>query len=91
MIIKEKDEKDLVQNHSQNRCISRHMRNSAKESAALIVCGRAFQSLGAELEKSSETKLCFCCVFQQHLESVGVVVMMSKGVVQEYICSLHQC
>ena len=27
------------------------------ESASLIVCGRAFQSLGAGLEKSSETKL----------------------------------
>ena len=51
----------------------------------LIVCGRAFQSSGAKLEKSSETKHLCCYVSQQHLESVGVAAMLSEGVVQERI------
>ena len=41
-----------VQSHLQNRCIFRRLQNAAKESASLIVCSRAFQSLGAELEKA---------------------------------------
>ena len=57
--------------------------NAAKESASLIVCGRAFLSLGAELKMALKPN-CWC-VFQQHLESVGVVAMMSKRVV----CSTH--
>ena len=41
----------VVQSHSQNRCVFRHLQNAANESASLIVCGvRAFQSLGVELE-----------------------------------------
>ena len=60
------------------------LRNTAKESASLIVCGRAFQSLRAELEKARKPN-CFFGVFQQHLESVGVVAIMSEGVVQEPI------
>ena len=51
----------------------------------LIVCDRAFQSSGAKLEKSSETKHLCCYVSQQHLESVGVAAMVIEGVVQERI------
>ena len=37
---------------SENRWVFRRLRNIAEESASLIVCGRAFQGLGAELEKA---------------------------------------
>ena len=44
----QKDTWCKVQSHSQNRCVFRRLRNAAKETASLIVCGRALQSLGAE-------------------------------------------
>ena len=47
----------MVQSHSQNRCIFRHLQNAANESASLIVCGRAFHNLGAELEKARKPNL----------------------------------
>ena len=42
----------MVQIHSENRCVFRDLQNATNGSASLIVCGRAFQSLGAELEKA---------------------------------------
>ena len=39
-------------NYSENRWVFGRLRNTAKESASLIICGKAFQSLGAELEKA---------------------------------------
>ena len=44
----------MVQSHTRKRCVSRRLRNAAKESDSMIVCGRAFQSLGAELEKAQK-------------------------------------
>ena len=75
----------MVQIHSENRCVFRDLQNAAKGSASLIVCGRAFQSLGAELEKAWKPNYFFSFFFQQHLESVGVAAMMSEGVMQEHI------
>ena len=43
----------MVQSYLQNMSIVRHLQNAAKEASSMIVCGRAFQSLGAELEKGS--------------------------------------
>ena len=51
--LKKPQKRHMVQSYLQNRCIVRHLQNAAKEAASLIVCGRAFQSLGAELEKGS--------------------------------------
>ena len=48
-------------------------------------CGKAFQSLGAEVEKVRKSNWCFWCVFQQHLESVDMAAMMSEWVVEERI------
>ena len=51
IIIKIK-KKQMVQSQSEYRWVFRCLWNATKESASLIVCGRAFQSLGAELEKA---------------------------------------
>jgi len=40
----------MVQSHSENRWVFRRLLNAAKESASLNV--RAFQVLGAEMEKA---------------------------------------
>ena len=40
------------ESQSENRSVFRHLRDVAEESASPIVCGRAFQSLRAELEKA---------------------------------------
>ena len=61
---KEKDGAQRV--YSENRCVIKRLRNTDEESASLIVCGREFQSLGAEFENAS------WCVFQQHLDCVGM-------------------
>ena len=45
----------------------------------MFVVARAFQILRAELENARKPDL-----FQQHLESVGVVAMVSDWVIQEY-------
>ena len=47
---------------SENRWVFRRLRSVAEESASLIVCGRAFQSLGAELEKALKPS-CFLAIF----------------------------
>ena len=54
--------------HSQNRWVFKCLRNVTKESASTIVCGRAFQSLGAELEKAQKPN-CFLMCF---LAALGV-------------------
>ena len=55
-----------MQSHLENRWVFRRQRNYAKESASLITCGRAFHSLGAELEESLKP-MCFIVVFFQQL------------------------
>ena len=40
------------ESQSENRWDFRRLRNVAEESASLIVCGRAFENLGAELQKA---------------------------------------
>ena len=37
--------------HSENRRVFRRLRNTSEESDTPTICGRAFQSFGAELEK----------------------------------------
>ena len=49
IIIKLKKKKRQCKVIKRNRWDFRHLRNNAKESASLIVCGRALQSLGAEI------------------------------------------
>ena len=51
ILLKEK-ERHILQSYSRNRWVFRGLPDAAKESASLIVCGRAFQSLGAELGKA---------------------------------------
>jgi len=46
---KKKKKRHMEQSHSQHRWVFRCLRNTAKESVSLTVCGREFQSLGAEL------------------------------------------
>ena len=60
ILLKEK-ERHMVQSYSRNRWDFRGLLDAAKESASLIVCGRAFQSLGAELGKALKPK--FLLVF----------------------------
>ena len=48
---------------SENRWVFRRLRNVIEESASLIVCGRAFQSLGAELEKAMKPSWFSVCFF----------------------------
>ena len=51
----------MVQSHSENRWFL-DVWNAAKESTSLAVFGRAFQSLGAELENALKPN-CFLFVF----------------------------
>ena len=46
---------------SEYRWVFRRLRNVAEESACLIVCGRAFQSLGAELVKATKSSSFLVC------------------------------
>ena len=71
-----------MQSHLQNRCIFRRLRNAAKESASLIVCSRAFQSLEQSWKRLRNQTVWVC--FHQHLESTRVVAMMSEVSVQEH-------
>ena len=69
----------MVQSHSQNRWVFRCLRNAAKESASLSDCGgRAFQSLGAELEKAWKPSCIW--VLLSSTWNLGVAAMMSEGV-----------
>ena len=52
IMIKIKKKKTMVQIHSENMWVCGRPRNAANQAASLIVCGRPFQSLGAELEKT---------------------------------------
>ena len=66
IIIKIKRKRHMVQSHSQIRCFFRRLWNAAKVSASLIACGgRAFHSLGAEVEKTLKPDW---CVFQKRLK-----------------------
>ena len=47
---------------SENRWVFRRLRNVAEESASLIVCGRAFHSLGGELEKALKPSCFLVCL-----------------------------
>ena len=49
------------------RWVSRRLRHPAKESTSLSVCGSAFQNLGEELEKDSETKPFFSVILSNAL------------------------
>ena len=43
--------------YSETRRLLRRLRNAEEESGSLIVCGRVFQNLGAELERALEPLL----------------------------------
>ena len=73
----------MVKSHSQNRCVFRHLRNAAKVSVSLIVIvghPRAWEQSWKRLG----TQTVFWCVLLHNMGSVGVVAMMSKGVVLAY-------
>ena len=53
-----------------------------------MVC---ISELRGGVRKSSETKLFFWCVFQQHLEFIGVVEMMSEGIMLEHSGLIFPC
>ena len=78
-----KRKRHMVQSHLENRWVFKRLRNAAEESAFLTVCGR--KAWETKSLKKLRHQTVFCCVFQQHLESVGGVAMMSEGVVQAYI------
>ena len=59
---KQEEEKDTWYKVIHRTGVFRRLRNAAV-SASLTVCGRAFQSLEAELQKGSETKLLFSVFF----------------------------
>ena len=71
----------MKQGHSESRWVFRCLLNVTKESASQIVCGRAFQSLGAKVEKALKPN-CFLVCFSA---SVDRIAMMSEGVAQEHI------
>ena len=69
---------------SENKWLFRRLRSVAEESAALIVCGRAFQSLGAELQKALKPR-CFLVCFSVALGTDSITAKPSAIKVTQHV------
>ena len=88
------------ESQSENRWVFRRLRNVAEETASLIVCGRAFQRLGAELHKALKPNCLFLVCFSVANGSCGNIsrndflqvlrsIIASTMMRQAYRCAFH--